>query len=265
MSATRESVNISREQLLGMIDHSLLKPQLTRDEIVAGLEYAAEVRPKAICIVPNHLKLAAEILSGTDVLLGTVAGFPNGAMRTDVKVFESVKAVEDGATEVDMVIPIGALVGGEYDVVLADITEVVRAVAPAEVKVILETAYLTDEQILKGSVRGEEHRQESGKEDRRHFHPDGGDEAPERCGQSVGRRHARHPKRDVTQKSEGAAGQALAVRVGTGHRRSIEWPPLRFRHGQTGAEARRSAQFVALWVGECAGCRRSGICSPTRT
>jgi deoxyribose-phosphate aldolase len=152
MSATRESVNISREQLLGMIDHSLLKPQLTRDEIVAGLEYAAEVRPKAICIVPNHLKLAAEILSGTDVLLGTVAGFPNGAMRTDVKVFESVKAVEDGATEVDMVIPIGALVGGEYDVVLADITEVVRAVAPAEVKVILETAYLTDEQILKGSA-----------------------------------------------------------------------------------------------------------------
>ena len=152
MSATRESVNISREQLLGMIDHSLLKPQLTRDEIVAGLEYAAEVRPKAICIVPNHLKLAAEILSGTDVLLGTVAGFPNGAMRTDVKVFESVKAVEDGATEVDMVIPIGALVGGEYDVVLADITEVVRAVAPAEVKVILETAYLTDVQILKGSA-----------------------------------------------------------------------------------------------------------------
>jgi deoxyribose-phosphate aldolase len=152
MSATRESVNISREQLLGMIDHSLLKPQLTRDEIVAGLEYAAEVRPKAICIVPNHLKLAAEILSGTDVLLGTVAGFPNGAMRTDVKVFESVKAVEDGATEVDMVIPIGALVGGEYDVVLADISEVVRAVAPAEVKVILETAYLTDEQILKGSA-----------------------------------------------------------------------------------------------------------------
>jgi deoxyribose-phosphate aldolase len=73
-------------------------------------------------------------------------------MRTDVKVFESVKAVEDGATEVDMVIPIGALVGGEYDVVLADITEVVRAVAPAEVKVILETAYLTDEQILKGSA-----------------------------------------------------------------------------------------------------------------
>jgi len=152
MSATRESVSISREQLLGMIDHSLLKPQLTRDEIVAGLEYAAEVRPKAICIAPNHLKLAAEILSGTGVLLGTVAGFPSGAIRTDVKVFESVKAVEDGAAEVDMVIPIGALVGGEYDVVRADISQVVRAIAPAEVKVILETAYLTDEQILKGSA-----------------------------------------------------------------------------------------------------------------
>lgn len=152
MSTTHESVSVSRDQLLGMIDHSLLKPQLTRDEIVAGLEYAAEVRPKAICIVPNHLKLAAEILSGTGVLLGTVAGFPSGAMRTDVKVFESVKAVEDGAVEVDMVIPIGALVGGEYDVVRDDIAQVVRAVAPAEVKVILETAYLTDEQILKGSA-----------------------------------------------------------------------------------------------------------------
>jgi deoxyribose-phosphate aldolase len=152
MSATRESVSISREQLLGMIDHSLLRPQLTRAEIVAGLEYAAEVRPKAICIMPNHLRLAAEILSGTGVLLGTVAGFPSGAMRTDVKVVESVKAVEDGAAEVDMVIPIGALVGGEYDVVRADIAQVVRAIAPAEVKVILETAYLTDEQILKGAA-----------------------------------------------------------------------------------------------------------------
>ena len=142
MSVTRESVGISREQLLGMIDHSLLKPQLTRDEIVAGLEYAAEVRPKAICIVPNHLKLAAEILAGTGVLLGTVAGFPNGAMRTDVKVVESVKAVEDGAAEVDIMIQVGALVGGEYDLVRDDITQVVRDVATAEVKVILETAHL---------------------------------------------------------------------------------------------------------------------------
>jgi deoxyribose-phosphate aldolase len=153
MSTTqRTTTSITREQLLGMIDHSLLKPQLTRDEIVAGLEYAAEVRPKAICIVPNHLGLAGEILSGTGVLLGTVAGFPNGAMRTDVKVFESVKAVEDGATEVDIVIPIGALRGGEFDLVRDDIAQVVQAIAPAHVKVILETAYLTDEQILKGAA-----------------------------------------------------------------------------------------------------------------
>lgn len=153
MSTTRRTAtSITREQLLGMIDHSLLKPQLTREEIVAGLEYAAEVRPKAICIVPNHLKLAGEILSGTGVILGTVAGFPNGAMRTDVKVFESVKAVEDGATEVDMVIPIGALRGGEFDLVRDDIARVVEAIAPAHVKVILETAYLTDDQILRGSA-----------------------------------------------------------------------------------------------------------------
>jgi len=143
---------ITREQFLGMIDHSLLKPNLTRGDIVPGLEYAAEVRPKAICIVPNYLKLAAEILSGTGVVLGTVAGFPNGAMRTDVKVFESVKAVEDGATEVDIVIPIGALRGGEFDLVRDDIAQVVEAIAPAHVKVILETAYLTDDEILKGAA-----------------------------------------------------------------------------------------------------------------
>lgn len=143
---------ITREQFLGMVDHSLLKPSLTRDEIVAGLEYAAEVRPKAICIVPNYLKLAGEILSGTGVLLGAVAGFPNGAMRTDVKVFEAVKAVEDGATEVDMVILIGALRGREFDLVRDDIGQVVEAIAPAHVKVILETAYLTDEEILKGAA-----------------------------------------------------------------------------------------------------------------
>lgn len=151
-TAKRSATTITREQLLGMIDHSLLKPQLTREEIVAGLEYAAEVRPKAICIVPNHLKLAGEILSGTGVILGTVAGFPNGAMRTDVKVFESVKAVEDGATEVDMVIPIGALRSGEFDLVRDDIAQVVEAIAPAHVKVILETAYLTGDQILRGSA-----------------------------------------------------------------------------------------------------------------
>ena len=127
-------------------------PNLTRDDIVAGLEYAAEVQPKAICIVPNHLKLAGEVLAGTGVVLGTVTGFPNGAMRTEVKVFESVKAVEDGATEVDIVIPIGALRGGEFDLVRDDIAAVVQAIAPAYVKVILETAYLTDEQILKGAA-----------------------------------------------------------------------------------------------------------------
>lgn len=141
----------TREEFLATIDHSLLKPQLLRSEIVSGLEFAAEVKPKAICIVPNYLTLAQEILDGTGVLLGTVAGFPNGAMRTDVKVFESVKAVEDGAVEVDIVIPIGALRSGEYDLVRNDIAAVVQAVAPAEVKVILETAYLTDEEILKGS------------------------------------------------------------------------------------------------------------------
>jgi len=144
---------ITREQFLATVDHSLLKPDLTDTDVIEGLEYAAEIRPIAVCIVPNHLELANKILTGTGVILGTVVAFPNGSMRTDVKVFEAQKAVEDGASEVDMVIQIGALRSGEYGRVHDDIAAVVQAITPAaHVKVILETAYLTDEEILKGAA-----------------------------------------------------------------------------------------------------------------
>ena len=144
-------MELTKEEFLSYVDHSLLKPNLTLDEVVSGLEYAAEVKAKAVCITPHRLDIASDVLAGTDVIIGTVAAFPSGAHATEVKVFETQKCYEAGATEVDMVIDIGALLSGREDMVRDDIRAVVEA-SPAHVKVILETAYLTDEQILRGSA-----------------------------------------------------------------------------------------------------------------
>jgi deoxyribose-phosphate aldolase len=144
-------MELTKEEFLSYVDHSLLKPNLTLDEVVSGLEYAAEVKAKAVCITPHRLEIASDVLAGTDVIIGTVAAFPSGAHATEVKVFETQKCYEAGATEVDMVIDIGALLSGREDMVRDDIRAVVEA-SPAHVKVILETAYLTDEQILRGSA-----------------------------------------------------------------------------------------------------------------
>ncbi len=144
-------MELTKEEFLSYVDHSLLKPNLTLDEVVSGLEYAAEVKAKAVCITPHRLDIASDVLAGTDVIIGTVAAFPSGAHATEVKVFETQKCYEAGATEVDMVIDIGALLSGREDMVRDDIRAVVEA-SPAHIKVILETAYLTDEQILRGSA-----------------------------------------------------------------------------------------------------------------
>jgi deoxyribose-phosphate aldolase len=143
-------MELTREAFLSRADHSLLRPDLTLEEIVAGLEYAAEVRPKAVCISPHRLGYATDVLAGTGVVIATVAAFPSGAHPTSVKVAEARACFEAGATEIDMVIDIGAMRSGREDIVLADIRAVVEATA-AEVKVILETAYLTDEQIVRGA------------------------------------------------------------------------------------------------------------------
>lgn len=143
-------MQLTRQDFLDRLDHSLLKPQLTLEQVRDGLEYAAEIAAKAVCVSPHRLGLAADVLRGTDVIIGTVAAFPSRAHDTPVKVFETRTCFDAGATEVDMVIDIGALLSGREDLVLEDIRAVVDA-SPAHVKVILETAYLTDEQILRGA------------------------------------------------------------------------------------------------------------------
>jgi len=142
------SKTITVEQLAKTIDHSLLKPELTEAEVVAGCAVAAKYHTASVCVKPCHVRAAAQALKGTDVRVGTVIGFPHGSNRTAVKVCEANVAMDDGAVELDMVLNIGALRGGQTDLVREDIRRVVEAAHArgALVKVILENAYLTDEQ-----------------------------------------------------------------------------------------------------------------------
>ena len=148
-------MEMTKQELLSKVDHSLLKPQLTREEIMEGLLFAIDNHCASVCINPCNLDMAREVLEGTDVKIGTVIGFPSGAHTTFSKVAEAVDAYARGAVELDMVIDIGALRNGEYEDVKKDIEAVVNA-TPGIVKVILETAFLTKEEIKKGCELSEE-------------------------------------------------------------------------------------------------------------
>jgi deoxyribose-phosphate aldolase len=147
---TLSSKTITYEQLAKTIDHSLLKPELTEADVVAGCELAARYHVASVCVKPCHVKLARQQLADSDVKVGTVVGFPHGNSTLATKVFETQEAVAAGATEIDMVINIGELRSGHADYVRNEIRAVVNAAHPrAIVKVILENAYLThDEKVL---------------------------------------------------------------------------------------------------------------------
>jgi deoxyribose-phosphate aldolase len=142
------SKTITYEQLAKVIDHSLLKPELTEADVVAGCELAARYHTATVCVKPCHVKLAAEVLRDSDVLVSTVVGFPHGSNLTEIKVAEAVKAMDDGALELDMVLNIGQLRSGKTDYVRDDIKAVCEAAHArvVKVKVIFENAYLTDEE-----------------------------------------------------------------------------------------------------------------------
>lgn len=132
------------------IDHTLLKPDSTREQIDKILEEAKKYQFKSVCINPTHVSYASQQLLDTDVLVCTVIGFPLGATTTDVKVFETENAIKNGASEIDMVINIGALKDQRYDEVQKDIEGVIAAANGKTVKVIIETVLLTDEEKVKG-------------------------------------------------------------------------------------------------------------------
>ncbi|SFI39487.1 MULTISPECIES: deoxyribose-phosphate aldolase [Microbacterium] len=142
---------ISERELAATLDHAILKPELTRDQVDAELDIAAEWGVFSVCVRPSDIAHAASRLAGTGVAVGTVIGFPHGTTSTAAKVAEVRQALADGATEVDMVVNIGALRSGFDDVVADDIRAVVEAASGHITKVILETAYLDDEQIARGS------------------------------------------------------------------------------------------------------------------
>jgi deoxyribose-phosphate aldolase len=137
--------NVSVAQL---IDHTLLKPDASQDQIAQLCYEARTYRFASVCVNPAHVKLAAQLLKGSGVVVCTVVGFPLGATPSTVKAYETQQAIRDGASEIDMVINIGALKSSDYQVVHEDIGAVVRAAhaGNALVKVIIEAALLSDEE-----------------------------------------------------------------------------------------------------------------------
>lgn len=128
------------------IDHSLLRPELTLQEVTDGCALAARYDVASVCVRPADVPLAVEALAGTDVAVGSVIAFPHGSTLTSVKVAEARALVEAGATELDMVVNIGWLRSGLVDRVRDEIAAVVAAADGHVVKVILENAYLDHDQ-----------------------------------------------------------------------------------------------------------------------
>ncbi|MGD0121719.1 MAG: deoxyribose-phosphate aldolase [Candidatus Limnocylindrales bacterium] len=138
--------NLTERDIAKTIDHSLLRPELDDAFVEAGCRLAAKYDVASVCVRPDDVRRAKAILAGTDVAVGTTIGFPHGNHTTEIKVAEARRALADGATELDMVIRIGALKSGRDADVEADIRAIVEVghAAGAIVKVIFENAYLTD-------------------------------------------------------------------------------------------------------------------------
>lgn len=144
--------------LASMIDHTMLKPDVTPDQIAQLCFEARKYGFASVCVNPGHVKLCADLLRGSNVKVCTVIGFPLGATSPESKVYETETALRDGATEIDMVINIGALKGGDFTWVARDIRGVVETahIAGAIVKVIIETSLLTDEEKVKACLLAKE-------------------------------------------------------------------------------------------------------------
>jgi deoxyribose-phosphate aldolase len=142
----------TREQVAGLVDHTLLKPESTRADVAALVAEGRRLGVKAVCVSPNQLPLE----DTGELTVATVVGFPSGAVKSQIKAAEAALAVAQGATEIDMVINLGAAKAGDWELVEADIRAVVAASAaaaadlevPVLVKVIIESATLDDEEIV---------------------------------------------------------------------------------------------------------------------
>jgi deoxyribose-phosphate aldolase len=145
--------------LASIIDHSVLKPTSTVQDVKDGAAIALQYQTAAYCIRPSDVPLASKLLAGSEVKVCTVIGFPHGTTDTTSKAFEAAEAVRNGAHEVDMVINIGWMLSGDLVAVEDDIRQVVNAARAVNdttcIKVILETAFLSKDQIVKACEMSE--------------------------------------------------------------------------------------------------------------
>jgi deoxyribose-phosphate aldolase len=162
-----------RAALAAYVDHTLLKPEATAADVAMLVEEGAELGVFSVCVSPSFVSLAVEMAAGR-LAVATVCGFPSGKHMSDVKAFEAARSVADEADEVDMVIDVGVARAGRFDVVEADIAAV-RAAVPGDrvLKVIIESAALTDEQIV-GTCRAAQAAGADFVKTSTGFHPAGG-------------------------------------------------------------------------------------------
>jgi deoxyribose-phosphate aldolase len=146
--------SLKDKHLASKIDHTLLKPDATPDEIRELCEEAKKFGFASVCVNPGYVSLCSSLLQGTDVRICTVIGFPLGSTTTEVKRFETEQAIKNGATEIDMVINVGRLKQGDHSYVQNDVNQVVQVAKQnnALCKVIIETALLTDEEKVKACL-----------------------------------------------------------------------------------------------------------------
>ncbi len=144
-------MDYSYSDIAKMIDHSLLNPALTVDELEQGIRLALEYDVASVCIMPFYLKRCAELLAGTGVRASTTIGFPHGGHATAIKVAETARALDDGGEELDMVVNVSKVRSGDWDYVRDDVGAVIALVHDRgqKVKVIFENAYLDDSQKIR--------------------------------------------------------------------------------------------------------------------
>ena len=143
---------MKKNELSNYIDHTNLKPDATKEDIKNLCDEAIKYGFKAICINPIFVEIASEILKDQEIKIVAVVGFPLGAMQPSSKAFEAKEAINSGADEIDMVMNIGALKHKDYSLVYTDILSVVEEAGTCPVKVIIETCYLTRDEIIIASV-----------------------------------------------------------------------------------------------------------------
>lgn len=138
---------INKLEIAKMIDHSLLHPTMDDQKLREGIELAKQYNVASVCIKPYAVNMAAEMLEGSDVMVCTVVGFPHGNSRVDVKVYETERAIDDGAVEIDMVVNTGKVLSEDWDYVTDEIRSIVAVTKKhgAALKVIFENDFLTEE------------------------------------------------------------------------------------------------------------------------